>query len=387
MQVTGHLRVKRGILQMVVRYQDETGQQHEKSESTGLREKGNRRKAEQMLNKWLAQFEVQFTAPLVDMDRPFLDFMCQWLNDVVSFKVRENTLTQYRYVFNSYIAKYKPFQGVKVRSLTPALLQSYYNEMLKKGLSPNTIRKHHANIHRCLNYAVRLGLIPINPSVMTELPPKRKYQGATAYTPEQLQGLLTLFKGDPLETVVQLTVTYGFRRSEVLGLQWSAIDFDANTIHVCHTAVQDKGQIIYADNTKTATSNRKLPLIPAMREYLLNVKAEQEANRGLLGSAYHDSDYVCTYPDGSLIRPDFVTQHFQRKLKDAGQPVTRFHDLRHSAVYTLRKGGCDAKDIQTWLGHSDISTTLNIYGHLLDGDMARLGMVMDSMIFHPSPAC
>lgn len=386
MQVTGHIRTKRGIWQMVIRYYDETGTQHEKSESTGLPEKGNKRKAQQMLDERLSQFEAQFTAPLEDRDRLFLDFMRSWLDEVVSFKVRENTMTQYRYVFNSYIAKYKPFQGVKVRNITPALLQSYYNAQLQAGLSPNTVRKHHANIHRCLNYAVRLGLIPVNPSTMTELPPKRRYQGATAYTPEQLQELLELFQGDPLETVVELTVTYGFRRSEVLGLQWSAIDFETNTIHVCHTAVQDKGHIIYADNTKTATSNRVLPLIPSMREYLLGVKEKQEENKKVLGSGYHDTDYVCTYPDGSLIRPDFVTQHFQRKLKAAGRPVTRFHDLRHSAVYALRKGGCDAKDIQTWLGHSDVSTTLNIYGHLLGGDMAKLGMVMDSMLFPPSKA-
>lgn len=384
MQVTGHLRVKRGIWHMVIRYYDEIGGRHEISESTGLTEKGNKRKAQKMLDERLPRFEEQFTTPLVDMNKLFLDFMRSWLDDVVSFKVRENTMTQYRYVFNSYISKYKPFRGVKVRDLTPALLQSYYNELLKNGLSPNTVRKHHANIHRCLDYAVRLGLIPANPSSLTELPPKRKYRGATAYTPEQLKELLVLFKDDPLETVVELTATYGFRRSEVLGLQWSAIDFDTGTIHVCHTAIQDKGRIIYADSTKTATSNRILPLIPSMRAYLLSVKAKQEENRRLFGSAYHDSDYVCTYPDGSLIRPDFVTQHFQRKLKDAGQPVTRFHDLRHSAVYTLRKGGCDAKDIQAWLGHSDISTTMNIYGHLLGGDMARLGMVMDSMLF-PTP--
>lgn len=386
MQVTGNLRLKRGIWQMVIRYYDETGCRHQISESTGLSEKGNKRKAQQMLGERLQQFEEQFTAPLEDRNKLFLDFMRTWLDEVVSFKVRENTMTQYRYVFNSYISKYKPFQGVKVRDITPALLQSYYNSQLQAGLSPNTVRKHHANIHRCLTYAVRLGLIPTNPSMMTELPPKRRYQGATAYTPEQLQELLDLFRGDPLEVVIELTVTYGFRRSEVLGLQWAAIDFERNTIHVCHTAVQDKGRIIYADSTKTATSNRVLPLIPSMRDYLLRVKAAQEEHKELLGAGYHDSDYVCTYPDGSLIRPDFVTQHFQRKLKAAGLPVTRFHDLRHSAVYTLRKGGCDAKDIQTWLGHSDVSTTLNIYGHLLGGDMARLGMVMDSMLFPPSKA-
>jgi len=142
----------------------------------------------------------------------FLDFMRDWLNDVVTFKVKGNTMTQYLYVFHNYIAKYKPFHGVKLQNLTPALLQSCYNEQLKAGLSPNTVRKHHANIHRCLGYAVRMGKIPFNPSVMTELPAKHKYQGATAYTPQQLKALLKLFQGDPLETVVRAAVTQRISR-------------------------------------------------------------------------------------------------------------------------------------------------------------------------------
>ena len=81
-----------------------------------------------------------------------------------------------------------------------------------------------------------------------------------------------------------------------------------------------------------------------------------------------------------------MTPHFQRRLREIGLPVIRFHDLRHSAVYALRKGGCDAKDIQAWLGHSDITTTLNVYGHVLGGDMDKLGQVMDSLLVKPDRA-
>ena len=123
-----------------------------------------------------------------------------------------------------------------------------------------------------------------------------------------------------------------------------------------------------------------------MRAYLQKVKAQQSEYKALLGEAYKDSGFVCVYADGSPLRPDFITPHFQRILKQGGLPVIRFHDLRHSAVYALRKGGCDAKDIQTWLGHSDVSTTLNIYGHLLGGDMERLGKVMDSLLFQEAKA-
>lgn len=373
MKATGYLRLKRGIWQIVLYYLDENGQRRQISESTGLPEKGNKRRAQQILNERLDELSQQFTATLESKNVLFLTFMLDWLNDIVSYKVKVSTLTQYLYVFNNYIAKYKPFHGVKLQALTPALLQSYYNAQLKAGLSPNTVRKHHANIHKCLDYAVRMGKISLNPSIMTELPAKRKYQGATAYTPEQLKTLLRLFRGEPLETAVELTVTYGLRRSEVCGLRWDAIDFEAGTIHVCHTAVMNKGKVVYSDTTKTDTSNRVLPLTANMRAYLQKVKLQQAENRELFGDAYIDSGYVCVHPNGAPIRPDYVTPHFQRRLKEIGLPVIRFHDLRHSAVYALRKGGCDAKDIQAWLGHSDITTTLNVYGHVLGGDMDRLG--------------
>lgn len=242
-----------------------------------------------MLDKRLDELSQQYTAALENRNVQFLSFMRSWLNDVMSYKVRDTTMTQYNYVFDSYIAEYKPFHGVKLQELTPALLQSYYNTQLKAGLSPNTVRKHHANIHKCLDYAVRLGMITVNPSIMTELPPKRKYQGATAYTPEQLRELLNLFQGDPLETPVELTVTYGLRRSEVCGLRWDAVDFEAGTIHVRHTAVMVKGKVTYSDNTKTATSNRVLPLTANMRAYLQTVRAKQEENMKLFGDAYIDS--------------------------------------------------------------------------------------------------
>ena len=142
-----------------------------------------------------------------------------------------------------------------------------------------------------------------------------------------------------------------------------------------------KGKVVYSDSTKTATSNRVLPITANMRTYLQAVKAKQEENKKLFGDVYIDSGYVCVHPNGAPIRPDYVTVHFQQKLKSAGLPVIRFHDLRHSAVYALRKGGCDAKDIQAWLGHSDVTTTLNVYGHVLGRDMDRLGQVMDRVLF------
>ena len=325
--------------------------------------------------------------PFLDDGRVlFLDFMRDWLDNVMAYKVKENTLEQYNLTFDRYIAGYKPFHGLKLQDLTPPMLQSYYSEQVKAGLSPNTVRKHHANIHKCLDYAVRLGLIAFNPSAQVELPAKQKYTGATACTPGQLQGLLQLFRGDPLETVLMLGIAYGLRRSEMCGLRWDAVDMEAGTLHICHTAVKANGRVLYSDSTKTATSNRVLPLTASMREYLGSVRERQEENKRLFGRDYTDSGYICVKPDGTPIDPDFVTHHFRRVLVANDVPIIRFHDLRHSAVNTLRKGGCDVKDIQAWLGHSDVSTTLNVYGHILQGDMVRLGNVVDAALFQAPKA-
>ncbi len=282
MKVTGHLRAKRGIWQMVFSYLDKDGKRRQKSESTGLPEKGNKRRAQQMLDKRLKELAQQYTAPLDDKRVLFLGFMRDWLDNVMAYKVKENTLEQYNLTFDRYIAGYKPFHGLKLQDLTPSLLQSYYSEQVKAGLSPNTVRKHHANIHKCLDYAVRLGLIAFNPSAQVELPAKQKYTGATACTPGQLQGLLQLFRGDPLETVLMLGIAYGLRRSEVCGLRWDALDMDTGTLHICHAAVKAHGKVLYSDSTKTATSNRVLPLTASMRDYLGEVRERQEENKRLL---------------------------------------------------------------------------------------------------------
>ncbi len=386
MKVTGHLRAKRGIWQMVFSYLDKDGKRRQKSESTGLPEKGNKRRAQQMLDKRLKELAQQYEPFLDDGRVLFLDFMRDWLDNVMAYKVKENTLEQYNLTFDRYISEYKPFHGLKLQDLTPPMLQSYYSEQVKAGLSPNTVRKHHANIHKCLDYAVRLGLIAFNPSAQVELPAKQKYTGATACTPGQLQGLLQLFRGDPLETVLMLGIAYGLRRSEVCGLRWDAVDMEAGTLHICHTAVKANGRVLYSDSTKTATSNRVLPLTASMREYLGSVRERQEENKRLFGRDYTDSGYICVKPDGTPIDPDFVTHHFRRVLVANDVPIIRFHDLRHSAVNTLRKGGCDVKDIQAWLGHSDVSTTLNVYGHILQGDMVRLGNVVDAALFQAPKA-
>ena len=123
---------------------------------------------------------------------------------------------------------------------------------------------------------------------------------------------------------------------------------------------------IQKDRTKTKSSYRTLPLVPPFEELLHRLKQEQLINQKVCGNAYCQKylDYIYVNALGELVKPNFITQHFEITLKNNGLKKIRFHDLRHSCASLLYANGVSLKDIQEWLGHSDIGTTSNIYTHL-----------------------
>lgn len=173
-----------------------------------------------------------------------------------------------------------------------------------------------------------------------------------------------------MELPILAAAFYGLCRSEIIGLKWNAIDFERKTICINHTVVQTtiNGQtkIIQKDGTKTVSSYRTLPLVPSFEDLLIKVKASQIQNQRSKGVAYCTDylEYVCVDPLGHLLKPNFVTQHFALLLERNGLKKIRYHDLRHSCASLLYASGIGLKDIQEWLGHSDIGTTSNVYTHL-----------------------
>ena len=190
------------------------------------------------------------------------------------------------------------------------------------------------------------------------------------YKAEELEQLFTAIQGDPAEFGVIMAAFYGLRRSEIVGLKWDAIDFENKTISIQHTVVSTKvdGVVtdIARDRTKTKSSCRTLPLIPACEQMLKKMQKEQELNRKVCGKDYCTDylDYIYVNPMGRRIRPNFLSQHFPEFLTAHDMKRIRFHDLRHSCASLLYANGVSLKEIQEWLGHSDISTTSNIYTHL-----------------------
>ena len=141
---------------------------------------------------------------------------------------------------------------------------------------------------------------------------------------------------------------------------------DKRDITVTSCNLDGKCVIVAKDTTKTKSSRRTLPLVPYFHEKLLAVKAQQERNQKLCGRSYNREflEYICVDDIGDRFKPNYITSQFPKLLERNGFRKIRFHDLRHSCASLLLASGVPMKHIQEWLGHSDFSTTANIYAHL-----------------------
>ena len=163
--------------------------------------------------------------------------------------------------------------------------------------------------------------------------------------------------------MIYITFLYGLRRSEMMGLKWDAIDFVNDTLTIKHTVVLST-KVVQKDKTKNRTSNRVYPLLPEVREILIDLQKQQKNNKEELKSAYKESEYVFTKADGTTYYPSYPTHELSKVLERNNMPHIRWHDLRHSTASFLIEKGWHMKDISDWLGHSSIKTTMDIYGHI-----------------------
>lgn len=365
--VAGHLQVKKGYYYVVLSYYDCRGKRHVKYVSTGLQEKGNKRKAEDMLAKIRSAYEPPTEIGELSSDMPFADYLLQWL-DIVKVRVKPTTFGSYETMVRNSIEPYFRPKGLSLRELEARHIQQFYSDKLKT-VKPNSVIHYHAVIHQALKYAMKTDLVPQNVAVKVDRPKKNDFQPVFLDAAE-LQQLFAAVKGTKLELPVLVAAFYGLRRGEVLGLKWDAIDFERGTLTVKRTvtevAVNGKSKIIMQDSAKTKSSLRTLPLVGQFKEYFSEVKAAQELNKKVCGNCYnYDYDgYVFVDEMGDLIKPGYLTSYFPEFIKKHGLKKMRFHDLRHSCASLLLANGVPLKQIQDWLGHSDFSTTANIYAHL-----------------------
>lgn len=365
--MTGSLQIKNGKYYAVLNFKDQKGNRVQKWISLGLEEKGNKRRAEIRLNELLAQYQgIENIEPLntllskhiaawIEMDRP---------------NITVTTYNQYVNILNLHLAPYFDPRKITVSSVTAGDLEDYYTFKIAGGLSPNTVIKHHAVIRSALQWAVKHRYIRENVADFANKPERVRYHGPQPYSVEEVARLLQTTQRDSIAVPIFLASFYGLRRSELLGLRWSAIDFGAGTLSISTTVVKEKindqiKTVVRDGVTKTECSQRTLPLCPYTYQYFVNLYHAQQYQKNLCGASYNQTylDFVCVDGMGNLLQPDYVSQKFQQLLRQHGLRPIRFHDLRHSCATIMLYLGYSLKDIQTWLGHSNYNFTADTYLH------------------------
>ena len=407
--VKNYIREKSGLYYAVMVYTNVRGERKEKWFPTKLRVKGNKTKAEAFSRMVLREFKIpredlchhevkedvsidesqpiepQLLPAVLDKitlselsaeqvsNLLFADYMKMYLPLTKKRKRRIEDTTYAGYCENvGYpIEPYFRKSKVRLKDLTARDIQDFYDAQLERVKS-NTVIHYHAIIRLALCYARKMGYIKENPIEQVEKPEKNKFVG-TYYTSDEVNQLISLTKGTKLEIAVIFACFYGIRRSECVGLRWSAFDFENNIFHINHTvvltSVNGKRTLVTKDAAKTDATIRSMPLSADIKKRLLEIKCMQENNKKRLKKNYNNqwTDYLMVTESGDLISPDYVTDAFRRLVKKNKMRHIRFHDLRHTCASLLLnkgKGKVTMKDIQEWLGHSDYKTTANIYAHL-----------------------
>ncbi|MBA2677373.1 MAG: tyrosine-type recombinase/integrase [Ktedonobacteraceae bacterium] len=263
--------------------------------------------------------------------------------------------------------------------LTPQHVQQFYTQKLESGLSSTTVRQIHLILHRALKDAQRMGMIQRNVTEMVRPPRTRKVEMKTL-DERQAALFVEAANGERLEALFVLAITTGMRQGELLGLRWQDVDIDKGILHVRQALYISRG-IIYLTEPKTKNSRRTIHLtkvaIYALRKYRIQYLQEAMA----FGPDWN-TKYNLMFPTstGNPIRAaHLVSLAFHRILKNAGLPTIRFHDLRHTAATLMLEKGVNPKMVSEMLGHSDISITLGIYGHVTPRMQQMAIDVLDNM--------
>ncbi len=353
--VAGHLTLKNGKYYAVLNYKNAGGQRKTKWISLGLSEKGNKRKAEAELARLRAEFEPPKEVGDLSSDMLFADYLLEWL-EIAKGRLAVATYSSYAAMIKKPVGPYFRQRNLTLRELEARHLQMFYSEMLRK-VKPNTVIHYHAIIHSALKYAVKTDMLVQNVADKVDRPKKNSFQ-PVFLSAEEMQKMFEALRGTKLELPALVAAFYGFRRGEVLGLKWDAIDFERGTISVIRTVttitLDGKQTEIEQQSAKTKSSLRILPLIGSFREYFLQVKEAQELNKQVCGNCYnHEYDgFVFVDELGERMRANYLTSAFPKFLESHGLRRMRFHDLRHTAATNMHQLTGDFYTVGEILGHT-----------------------------------
>jgi integrase len=314
--------------------------------------------------------------PIITERQSVRQFMHAWLQ-AAKPSLRERTWVRYEQYVRLHIV---PSLGKNsLQTLTPQHLQKLYAERLAAGASPTTVHHLHAVIHKALKQAMRWNLVMRNVADLVDPPRVSRFE-MNPLGPEQARMFLDAVGGDRLEALYVVALTTGMREGEVLGLRWRDVDLDSGWLQIRGSLQRVNGALKVME-TKTKHSQRRVSLTASAVAALRRHRALQAEERLRLGAAWEAYDLVFPNEAGRPIgAASLLRRYFHPALKRAGLPQMRFHDLRHSAASLMLHQGVHPKVVAEMLGHTRISTTLDLYSHVTPTMQQQATAAMEAIL-------
>ncbi len=306
-------------------------------------------------------------------------FLERWLSDSVRRDVKPRTFDSYSTIVKQHLT---PELGeILLRALRPGHVRALYVKKEQAGLSPQTIHRLHAVLHRALEQAVEDGDIPRNVTDAVR-PPKATKGKMETFTIEEARRFLEAAQEDRFHALYVLAVSTGMRQGELLGLTWRDIDLEAGRISVCRQLQYDRQAKEFTLVETKSGKSRSITLTRQAIDALRIHRKQQLEERLALGEAW-DSRWNLVFGTqigtpmnhGNLLRRSFYPL-----MKSARVPKIRFHDLRHTAATLLLVAGEHPKVVQEMLGHASITLTLDTYSHVVPSMQAAAASKMEAIL-------
>ena len=302
----------------------------------------------------------------------------QWFEIYAKPNLRDSTARYYRMFIDQHVIP--KLGSVKLSKLRSMQIQKFYNDLRtggrvrevqkekQPGLSASYVRGIHTMLHTCLDAAVREKLILSNPTNDCK-PPKLEKKEMKTLEPEQVQAYLKAANARGLLPMFFLELTTGLRKSELVALLWSDVNWKDRTLSISKQAYKIEGKMTVMP-PKTGNSVRKI----ALSEELLDMLRQQR-------EAFPESEYIFSSPvTGEMYHPDSVVNLHKKILKEAGLEHIRFHDLRHTFATLALQNGVDVKTVSAMLGHSSAGFTLATYTHTTTAAQHQAAAIMGDLV-------
>ena len=344
-------------------------------------EKSAKKKAE----AFAATFEKECREGTTSDSRLKFAEYCDYMIDLKEQRgVKHSTIVRYKELTSRiYQAighiRLKDLRADHLNSLYTTLAQPGQNKRTGSALSAKTILEHHRLISTVLDQAEKEGIVPFNVAGKATLPKVQKKE-VNYFQPEQVEAIRDALEDEPIkwQAIVHMLLITGARRGEVLGLKWDKVDFEGNRVHICNNVLYSPDVGIYEDSPKTATSNRYITLPLETMKLLRQYRAWQAGERLRLGAYYENQDFVFSQDNGKPMHPDSVTDWLKKFSKRHGLPHINPHAFRHTMASMLYFNGVDSVSISKRLGHAQVSTTANIYAHIMaEADQRNADILAD----------